>query len=62
VAPRSPRRGMGLLAGLCLLLGVTPSYVVTALSRVAAAFGPAGAARALVPSFFTSGLPAAFAA
>ena len=61
-APSSLRWGMGLLAAACLLLGITPTYVVSALSRVVASFGPAGAAATLAPNFFGSGLPAAFAA
>ena len=59
-APAALRWGMGILAGLCLLLGVTPTYIVTGLGRIVASFGPAGAQRALAPSFFGTGLPPAF--
>jgi hydrogenase-4 component B len=61
-APPALRWGMGILAGICLALGLTPTYVVSALSRVVAAFGPSGAASTLVPPFFGRGLPPAFAA
>lgn len=61
-APPSMRWGMGILAGLCCALGILPTYAVAWISRVVASFGPAGAAGALVPPFFSSGLPPAFAA
>ena len=60
-APSALRWGMGILAALCLLLGVTPTYVVAGLSRIVASFGPAGAQGALTPPFFGSGLPLSFA-
>jgi hydrogenase-4 component B len=60
-APSALRWGMGILAALCLLLGITPTYVVSGLSRIVASFGPRGAQGALVPPFFGAGLPAAFA-
>ncbi len=60
-APAALRWGMGILAALCLLLGITPTYVVSGLSRIVASFGPRGAQGALVPPFFGTGLPAAFA-
>ncbi len=59
-APAALRWGMGILAALCLLLGITPTYMVTGLGRIVASFGPAGAGAALAPPFFGSGLPAAF--
>ena len=60
-APPALRWGMGLLAALCLLLGITPTYVVTGLGRIVASFGTAGGQAALVPPFFGTGLPASFA-
>ena len=60
-APAALRLGMGILAALCLLLGITPTYVVTGLGRIVASFGPAGAQAALAPPFFGAGLPTAFA-
>ncbi len=60
-APSTLRWGMGILAALCLLLGIAPTYVVTGLGRIVASFGPAGAQGALAPPFFSTGLPAAFA-
>lgn len=46
------RSGMALLAVACLMLGITPTYIVTALGPVAADLGAAGGADALVPPFF----------
>jgi hydrogenase-4 component B len=57
------RAGMGLLAVGCLMLGLTPTYVVTALGPVVAGLGAAGGAEALVPPFFApQTLPASFVA
>jgi hydrogenase-4 component B len=58
---------MALLAGICLLLGVLPTYVIPALSHELQPFVNANAADALVPPFFASNaehttLPTAFAA
>lgn len=61
-APPTLRWGMGLLAAACLILGITPTYVVAGLGGVVASFGPGGASGALVPPFFRSGLPQGFAA
>jgi len=60
-APAALRWGMGLLGALCLLLGITPTYVVSGLGRIVASFGPSGAVGTLVPPFFSGRLPAAFA-
>lgn len=56
---------MGLLAVLCLLLGVLPTYVIPALNRDLQPLISAGSAESLVPPFFTATsengqLPAAF--
>jgi hydrogenase-4 component B len=48
----SMRAGMALLAAACLALGITPTYVVSALGPLAADLGAAGGADALLPSFF----------
>lgn len=57
------RAGMGLLAAACLVLGLTPTYVVSALGPVVAGLGAAGGADALVPPFFApSSLPTSFVA
>jgi len=66
-APRSMVAPMGLLAALCLLLGVLPTYVISALDGVVKPMTQASAAEALVPPFFashtgTGGLPSGFAA
>ena len=62
VAP-AMRIGMALLACGCLLLGVLPTYVVTALGPVAAAMGGEQGAQALTPSFFApDALPQDFVA
>ena len=58
---------MALLATLCLLLGVLPTYVIPALNRNLQPLIPAGATDALVPPFFASypvhtQLPPAFVA
>ena len=55
------------LAGLCLLLGALPTYMIPALSRQLEPWTSASAAEALVPPFFASAaghdaLPPAFAA
>jgi hydrogenase-4 component B len=57
---------MVLLAGLCLLLGVLPTYVIPSLNRELQPWINADAAAALVPPFFASSpghqeLPSAFA-
>jgi hydrogenase-4 component B len=46
------RASLGFLAGLCLLLGVLPSFVVPVLDRAAAPLAGASATAALVPPFF----------
>lgn len=57
------RIGMLLLALGCLLLGVTPTYVVSVLGPVVAGLGGAGGAEALTPPFFApQTLPANFVA
>ena len=65
-APRSMTVSMGLLAALCLLLGVLPTYVIPVLDDVITPFTGANAMDALVPPFFASNpahstLPPAFA-
>jgi hydrogenase-4 component B len=61
---RSQRAAMVLLAALCLLGGLVPTYIVTALGPVADDLGEKGGAAALVPPFFAPGdqLPAKFVA
>jgi hydrogenase-4 component B len=66
-APISMTAPMGALAILCVLLGVTPTYVIPALDHVVAPLAGATAADALVPPFFSaspthSQLPAEFVA
>ena len=66
-AGRSMLWPMGMLAALCLLLGVLPTYVTGALDRAVEPLARASAAQALVPAFFSgspghSELPAQFAA
>ena len=57
------RAGMGLLAVGCLVLGLIPTYVVSALGPVVARLGGEGGAEALVPPFFSpESLPASFTA
>lgn len=54
---------MGLLALLCLFLGIAPTLVIPTLDRMLTPYGLSGAAQALVPGFFypaTSGLPSDF--
>jgi len=58
---------MAMLAALCLLLGLLPTYVIPALNRDLQPLIPTGATDALVPPFFTSSsahtqLPPAFVA
>jgi hydrogenase-4 component B len=52
------RHGMGaplaLLAVLCILMGVLPTYIIPALDRVAMPLAGASATAALVPPFFQS--------
>ncbi len=48
-----PKGAMGALAVICLILGVTPTYIVRALSPLAAKLGGGGTLRGLVPSFFS---------
>jgi hydrogenase-4 component B len=50
----SMRAAMVFLAALCLLLGVFPAYVVTALNGSVARLSGANAAAALVPPFFST--------
>jgi hydrogenase-4 component B len=64
-APASMLAPMGALAALSFLLGVTPTYVIPALSGTLEQLGDGSATRALVPAFFASnpdhaGLPQAF--
>jgi hydrogenase-4 component B len=66
-APRPMTAPMVLLAVLCLLLGVLPTFMIPTLNRVLQPMTGANAADALVPPFFASGpahaqLPSAFAA
>lgn len=62
------RAPMALLAGLCILLGVMPTYVIPVLDLIATPLAHASAVHALVPPFFTapaqgvSGASAAFLA
>jgi hydrogenase-4 component B len=60
---RTMRIGMALLALGCLVLGVTPTYVVSALGPVVADIGGSGGAAALTPTFFApQSLPPNFVA
>ena len=66
-APRSMTAPMVLLAVLCLLLGVLPTFLIPILNRVLQPMTGANAVDALVPPFFASSpahaqLPTAFAA
>lgn len=66
-APASMLAPMGALAALCFLLGITPTYVISALSGALEQAGDGSATQALVPAFFVSHpdhatLPPAFAA
>ena len=66
-APRSMTAPMVLLAILCLLLGVLPTFMIPTLNRVLQPMTGTSAADALVPPFFASSpahaqLPTAFAA
>jgi len=47
-----PKWAMGLLAATCLILGVTPTYVVSALQPLVSSLGGNGDLSGLVPSFF----------
>lgn len=65
--PRSMRVAMGILASLCLLLGILPTYVIPALGRGTALLSNANASNALIPPFFLTSshrplLPPAFVA
>jgi hydrogenase-4 component B len=53
---------MGLLAALCLLFGVLPTYIIPALGEATAPLAHTNAAAALVPPFFAPGrtLPLTF--
>ena len=54
---------MGILAGLCLVLGVAPTWVIPAIDRTLAPYAVSGATEALVPPFLspaTPGLPPGF--
>ncbi|HUJ11878.1 MAG TPA: proton-conducting transporter membrane subunit [Verrucomicrobiae bacterium] len=64
---RSALASMGLLAGLCLALGVLPTYVIPVLSEALTPLTGSNTADALVPPFFSHSpeherLPGAFAA
>jgi len=66
-AARSMTLPMGLLAALCLLLGVLPTFVISTLDGVLVPLTQASAVDALVPPFFASSsahaqLPSEFAA
>jgi hypothetical protein len=66
-APRAMTAPMVLLAILCLLLGVLPTFIIPTLNRVLQPMTGSNAADALVPPFFASSpahaqLPSAFAA
>jgi len=66
-APRSMTAPMVLLAVLCLLLGVLPTFMIPTLNRVLQPITGSNAVDALVPPFFVSSpahaqLPSAFAA
>jgi hydrogenase-4 component B len=56
-APASITVPLGALALVCIVLGLTPTYVIPALNRVVAPMVGASASQALVPGFF-SGSPA----
>jgi len=65
-APTSMLAPMGALAALSFLLGVTPTYIIPALSGSLEQLGDGTATQALVPAFFVShpdhaALPPAFA-
>jgi hydrogenase-4 component B len=51
-APVSMLAPMGALAALCVILGVTPTFVIPALSGTLEALGDGRATQALVPPFF----------
>ncbi len=53
-ARRSVVAPIGLLAVLCLLLGVLPTYLIPAIGRALQPIIAAGAAESLVPPFFTA--------
>jgi hydrogenase-4 component B len=65
-AALAPRVSMGLLAAICIALGVLPTYVIPVLDRVATPIAHESAATALVPPFFDptaqaeEGLPPTF--
>lgn len=62
------RAPLAILAALCVLLGVLPTYVIPVIDRAAAPLARASATAALVPPFFVAGaspqdqLPPAFLA
>lgn len=53
-AAASQRGAMAMLAALCLVLGVAPTYMAAALARVIASFASAGGFAAFVPTFFSA--------
>jgi hydrogenase-4 component B len=53
--PRSMLWPMGLLAAACLVLGLTPTYVIPALDTVAAPLAHGSITEELVPPFFSVG-------
>lgn len=53
-APRSMLAPMGVLAALCIALGIIPTYVIPTLSDALASVGDGRATQALVPAFFAS--------
>lgn len=64
---RSMRVAMGILATICLMLGVLPTYIISVLDRPVSRLVQAPSAGALVPPFFKAGvgsglLPPAFLA
>jgi len=55
-APKSEIAPMAMLASLCLILGVLPTYVIPELNQALAPVISPGSAAALVPPFFSSNL------
>ncbi len=53
--PRTMLWPMGLLAAMCLTLGLTPTYVIPLLDKVAAPLAHGSVTEELVPPFFTVG-------
>jgi len=51
------RTPLAILAALCILLGVLPTYVIPVIDRAAAPLAHASATAALVPPFFVADVP-----